>query len=188
MADHKPSRDIQFSNTNLTADQRSPLADEYRHLFVGPDGKLGKCDIVRNIMDVDPAQRPIKHRAYRLAPQQKDAMEKILKDLEEQDIIEQSVGPWSAPCLLVAKKNNNGFRFVVDYRSLNRATIHDAHPLPTPNEALESLGASKPTYFTTLDLAQGFYQLVIDPESRPYTAFRCHLGLFSSKVGYGIKE
>ena len=86
MADHEPSGDIQFSNTNLTADQRSQLcalADEYRHLFVGPDGKLGKCDIVRHKIDVDPAQRSIKHRAYRLAPHQKDAMEKLLKDLEE---------------------------------------------------------------------------------------------------------
>ena len=116
-------------------------------------------------------------------------MEKIIQDLESQGVIKPSTSPWAAPCFLVAKKNNHRSRFVVDYRFLNKATILDAHPLPTPAEALESLGESKPSYFTTLDLAQGFYQLVIDPESRPYTAFRCHLGLWNfRRLPMGLKN
>lgn len=189
---YRPSVELDFSHTDLVPgekDKLCELVDEFSGQFMGPRDKIGKCELIKHKVRVDPEQKPAKHRAYRLAPKQKEAMEKILRDLEAQDIIEPSVSPWSAPCLLVAKKNNSGSRFVVDYRSLNKATVLDAHPLPTPNEALESLGERKPAYFTTMDLAQGFYQLVIDEESRPYTAFRCHLGLYQFKrLPMGLKN
>ena len=117
---------------------------------MGPDGKVGECGIINHTIEVDPKQRPIKHRAYRLAPKEKEKMEKILTDLQNEDIIELSVSPWTAPCFLVNKKNNAGSRFVVDYRSLNKATVHDDHPLPTDNEALESLGENKLAFLTTI--------------------------------------
>lgn len=190
--DYVPSRDLDFSEAELTTEQQTQLCqlvDEFQDVFMGPDGKLGKCDIIQHKIEVDPNQRPLKHRAYRLAPQQKETLENILQDLEVQGVIEPSTSPWAAPCFLVAPKNNHRGRFVVDYRSLNKATVLDAHPLPTPAEALESLGASKPVLFTTLDLAQGFYQLVIDPKSRPYTAFRSHLGLYQfRRLPMGLKN
>ncbi|CAC5381561.1 Retrovirus-related Pol polyprotein from transposon 297,Retrovirus-related Pol polyprotein from transposon 17.6 [Mytilus coruscus] len=94
------------------------------------------------------------------------------------------------PCLLVAKSNNNGYRFVVDFRSLHKHTVNlDLDPLPTTDEELESLGHASPTYFSCLDLQSGFYQLEIDPSSRPLTACRCHLGLFQFKrLPMGLKN
>ena len=100
----------------------------------------------------------------------------------ETDIIEGSISPWAASCLLVAKHNNTGYRFVVDYRRINQITQLDAHPLPTPAESLESLGLTNPAWFSTLDLQNAFFQLVIDEESGPYTVFRCHA--YTSSSGY----
>ena len=85
------------------------------------------------------------------------------------------------PCLLVCKPNNKGYRFVVDYRGINKLIVLEATPLPTTEEALSSIGSSRPVYFSTLDLQSGFYQVTIDPDSRPYTAFRSHLGLHKFK-------
>jgi hypothetical protein len=91
--------------------------------------------------------------------------------------------------MLVAKRNNNGYRFVVDFRLLNTKIILGAHPLPSTTEALESLGSNAPAYFSTLDLQSGFYQLEIEPTSRPFTAWRCHLGLFQFKrLPMGLKN
>ena len=116
-----------------------------------------------------------------MGPKQKQALEHVIRDMEEQDIIQPSTSPWAAPCLLVAKPNNRGYRFVVDFRGLNQLIELDATPIPTTEEALDSIGSSKPAYFTTLDLQSGFYQVVLDPQSRQYTAFRCHLGLWEFK-------
>ena len=187
-----PSKELDFSESMLTSPQWAKLCqlvDEFTDVFMGPGDKVGKCDIIQHKIEVDPTQRPIKHRAYRLAPQQKEALESVLRDLEAQDVIGPSTSQYAAPCFLVSKKNGQKSRFVVDFRSLNKATVLDAHPLPTPAEALESLGATKPALFTTLDLAHGFYQLVIDPDSRKYTAFRCHLGLMEFRtLPMGLKN
>ena len=52
-----------------------------------------------------------------MGPKQKDMLENMITDMLDQDIIEESMSPWGAPCLLVAKRNNsNGYRFVVDFR------------------------------------------------------------------------
>ena len=132
-------------------------------------------------MEIDPRHKPIHKRYYQLGPKQKEALKGMILEMEEQDIIERSTSPWGAPCLLVAKPNNKGYRFVVDYRGINKLIELQAQPLPTTEEALSNLGAANPKYFTTLDLQSGFCQITIDPESRPYTTFRCHLGLFNFK-------
>ena len=75
-------------------------------------------------------------------------------------IVEPSVSPWGAPCLLIAKQTRKT-RFVVDYRQLNKCTEFDAHALPTTEDALETFGASQLTFFSTLDLKSGFYQVEI---------------------------
>ena len=157
---------------------RNVIDAEYPDIFVGEDGKLGKCDIVRHKIHLDPHQPPINQRAYRVSPKQKEILDGMLEEMQKQEIIEESTSPWSSPCMLVNKKDNKGYRFVVDYRKLNLATQLVSQNIPTTQEALDSLGSTQPVFFSSLDLHSGFFQLEIDPESRPYTAFKTHDGTF----------
>ena len=52
--------------------------------------------------------------------------------------------------------------------------MKDAYPLPRIEEALEAISRSK--YFSTIDLAQGYYQVAIDPDDIEKTAFRVGTG------------
>ena len=176
---------VDFTESDLNFNQQSQLSglvDEFgTKLFVGPDNKLGHCDVIQRKINIADNHKPVRDGCYRLGPKQKQVLEHMIGDMQDQGIIEPSTSPWAAPCLLVAKKNNKGYRFVVDYRRINKLIEIDAHPLPTTEEALDStcIGTVNPTYFSAaLDLQSGFYQIALHPDSKQYTAFRCHLGLF----------
>ncbi|KAL5516720.1 hypothetical protein EMCRGX_G002126 [Ephydatia muelleri] len=56
----------------------------------------------------------------------------------------------------------------------------DAYPLPRVDDTLDTLGGSK--FFTTLDLASGYWQVEVATEDRPKTAFVTPEGLFQFKI------
>ena len=89
-------------------------------------------------------------------------------------IVHLSVSEYSSPVVIVTKKDG-GMRLCVDYRNLNKQTRIDQYPLPRINDALDSLNGAQ--YFTTLELASGYWQLCVNEENIAKTAFACHLGL-----------
>ena len=80
---------------------------------------------------------------------------------------------------MVTKKDGS-IRFCVDYRKLNGVTLRDSYPLPRINDCLDSLCGAK--WFSTLDLASGYWQMGVHPDDREKTAFTCQSGLFQFKV------
>ena len=80
----------------------------------------------------------------------------------------------------MVQKKDCSHRFCVDYRQLNVVTKADAFPLPQINDLLDQLGGAK--YFSTLDLASGFWQIRMEPESRGKTAFAMPQGLYEFLV------
>ena len=71
-------------------------------------------------------------------------------------------------------------RFCVDYRRLNDATVKDAYPLPRIDDTLDMLAGKQ--WFSTVDLASGYWQVSFSQEARVKTAFATHSGLFQLKV------
>ena len=93
--------------------------------------------------------------------------------------IEPSDSLWSSLVVLVTKKDG-GTQFCVDYRLLNDATVKDAYPLPRIDDTLDMLAGKQ--WFSTLDLASGYWQVSLSQEARVKTAFATHSGLFQFKV------
>lgn len=92
--------------------------------------------------------------------------------------MEPSHSPWSSPVVLVEKDGSK--RFCVDYRRLNSVTKMDVFLLPRIDNTLDFLGQSQ--YFTTLDLAAGYWQVRMQPDSQEKTAFATHSGLYEFRV------
>ena len=87
--------------------------------------------------------------------------------MSETSVIQPSKSPWSSPVVLVRKKDGS-HRFCVDYRKLNSVTKADTFPLPRIDDLLDLLGKSE--YFSTLDLAAGFWQIKMHSASQEKTA------------------
>jgi len=65
-----------------------------------------------------PGAHPVNARAYRLPPDQKDEVEKQLKEMLQKGLIRLNSSPYASPVLLVHKKDGT-WRFCIDYRKLN---------------------------------------------------------------------
>ena len=93
--------------------------------------------------------------------------------------IQTSESPWTSPVVLVRKKNSK-LHFCVDYRKLNKVTKKDAYPLPRIDKMLDTLARSK--WFSTLDLASGYWQVQMHPGDREKTAFITRYGMYEFNV------
>ena len=69
----------------------------------------------------------------------------------------------------------------MDYLKLNAITKMDVHLLPRIDDFLDQLAGSN--YFSTLDLASGYWQVDMSEESQGKIAFVTWNGLYEFKVG-----
>ncbi|CAF1650375.1 unnamed protein product, partial [Didymodactylos carnosus] len=115
---------------------------------------------------------------FKTIQQRKDIQNEIDKMLKS-GIVVPSHSSWSSPVILL-KKPNGEFRFIVDYRKLNSITKKDAYPQPTTEELLQRLGGHK--WFTKLDLKSGYFQIPIQDQDKEKTAFCTQDGLYQFEV------
>ncbi len=181
---HHVQLDLEKSNLNGNQkEQLNSLISEFSDCFVNPaTGELGLTDLTQCKIETVPGTTPVCKYPYRLAPQMREEMDKILKDQMEKGLIEESLeGAWSSPALLV-KKASGGFRLVVDYRGLNAATIPHNLRIPRIDEVFDTIGENQPKFFSVLDCTQGFHQVPLDKDSRDKTAFITPMGKFRYKT------
>ena len=106
-------------------------------------------------------------------------MKKELAEMFESGIIEPSVSEWSAPIVLV-KKRDHTLRLCVDYRRLNSLSKADVYPMPRIDELLDRRGKAK--FISTLDLTRGYWQVPLSEEAKEKSAFATPFGLFQFNV------
>lgn len=130
------------------------------------------------VIDTGDAE-PIKISPRPYSPVDLQKIKEFINENLENGIIRESDSPWSAPIVLAIKADGTT-RVCVDYRALNRVTKKDAYPLPRIDESFSQFHGAR--YFTTLDLKSGYWQILLDPESRAKTAFSTRYGHYEWRV------
>ena len=155
---------------NLNEEQKIVLKQllmKYPDVFSKSKGDIGLTNLVEHKIDTGDA-KPIKQRPYRIPLSKREQAEKEIKTMAENGIIEPSYGPWSSPIVMVAKKDGS-VRFCCDYRKLNLVTLKDSQPLPRVDDTFDALNFS--SWYSTVDMRQGFWQVRVAESDRPKTAF-----------------
>ena len=122
---------------------------------------------------------PTSVRPYYKTVQQRKEMQQEVGMLLNQGILRPSNSPWSSPVLL-KKKPDGSYRFLVDFRRLNSITKKDSYPQPSAEELLHRLAGHR--YFTKLDLKSGYFQIPIHESDIPKTAIATQDGLYEFTV------
>ena len=112
--------------------------------------------------------RPVRCGPRRLAPAGLRKEQTCVQEMLHGGQIEHSDSPWASPVVLVTKKDGTT-RFCVYYRRLNALTTKDAYPLPRIDDSLRLLGNQQ--WFSTMDLAIGYWQVAMSPEAKRKAAF-----------------
>jgi len=156
-----------------------------RDLFAKKDADLGYTDTVQMKIDTG-NHRPIKNRPYRTPHNKRQIIDKAIEEMLDAKVIERSSSPWSFPLVVVDKKDGSN-RMCVDFRTLNKIVTPISFPLPLIDDILTLL--DKARHFTTLDHKSGYWQVKMDEESKPKTAFACHRGLFQfNRMPFGLSS
>ncbi|KAE8217294.1 hypothetical protein CF319_g8588 [Tilletia indica] len=193
--------------SDLTRDAATVVVDDHFRVGVGADGTPPAeiVDVLRRHRDAfaldgrpgrirdgdemtvelkpDAALRPEAPR--RASPEKRKAMDAAIDQLLDWDVIEPSSSPVSFPVLMIRQYDK--WRFCVDYRQLNAATVSDRYPLPTIDSIFQTLLGK--TVFSSLDAIRGYHQMPVRESDRWKTAFVCHRGLYQYKtVPFGLKN
>lgn len=158
------------SNENITqseSDALIKLLNEFRDCFAFSVNELGCANDTEMEIKLHDTT-PVVYRPYRLSYSEREVVRNIVKELEEAGIVRPSSSNYASPIILVKKKTGD-YRLCIDFRALNKKTVKEHYPLPRIDDQLDSLSGFK--YYTSLDLASGYYQIKMSDTSKHLTAF-----------------
>lgn len=182
---------IQTNHLNeLEKESIEKLLKKYKKLIYTEGDQLTNTDTVVHEINTTTDQQ-INSKLYRYPPKHDLEVRRQMEEMEKQGIIRKSKSRYSSPIIVIPKKIDNSgiqkYRIVVDYRRLNQITIDDKYPIPNIDSILDKLGKSQ--YFSTLDLAKGYHQILVAEKDIEKTAFVTPVGLYEYvRMPFGLKN
>lgn len=132
-------------------------------------------------LDTVPVKQPLRRISFAYQEGVKNDVKTMLSD----GVIEKSSSEWASPLVLVRKPSGD-LRICVDYRRLNEVTsVASYYPLPNITETLDRLAGA--SFFTSIEMVSGYYQMEIAEENKDKTAFISPYGLYQyCRMPYGL--
>uniref|UniRef100_H3GHK2 Reverse transcriptase domain-containing protein n=1 Tax=Phytophthora ramorum TaxID=164328 RepID=H3GHK2_PHYRM len=129
---------------------------------------------VQHEIDLVPGTKYCVTRQWPLPRAQVKAIDDFFESRRNAGQVRESKSPHSAPTFCV-KKPQGGWRIVHAYNKLNDATVPAQTPIPRKDVIIDSMTSS--TIFSTLNLRDGFYQILMRESDIPLTAVSTPSGM-----------
>ena len=115
-----------------------PVVREFPDVFPDDITGLPPNREVKFTIDLIPRTEPISIPPYRMDPVELRELKAQLEELLRKGFIQPSISPWGAPVLFVKQKYGS-LRLCIDYKQLNKVTIHNQYPLLRIDELFDQL-------------------------------------------------
>lgn len=182
---------INFGHLNNEETKKiTNLLNDFKDLFYIEGDELSATTEIEHKIITD-TEKPLYSKIYRYPQIHEDEIRKQIDNMLKHNIIRESNSAYNSPLWIVPKKADNSgtknWRIVIDYRKLNEHTVEDKFPIPNLNSLLDRLGRAQ--YFSTIDLAKGFHQILLAEEDRKKTAFSTPFGHFEFiRMPFGLRN
>ena len=169
----------------------SMVKDVYADIFQG----LGKFPGEPYKFRLKPDAIPAKHKPRTVPLSRQAALHAEVQNLIDQDVLEPSTEhtEWVNSFVIVEKKvimdtsnshspnhsQSKKIRLCLDPRDLNEALEREPYYSRSVDELIAKFNGAK--FFTIVDMDKGYWQVVLDPESRKYTTMALDIGRFQWK-------
>ncbi|GES83881.1 KRAB-A domain-containing protein [Rhizophagus clarus] len=170
-----------FHVGDLNDEQRrmfQEFMNRHVNLFTWEPDDFGRTSVVKHGIDTGNVV-PIKQRFYQTSYKNQLFIKEEIQRLLKAGLIVPSRSQWTSPVVVVEKKNGKK-RLCVDYWKLNKVTKRDCYPLPRIDDMLETLSGSQ--WFSSLDLASGFWQVELDQKDQEKSTFITRFGTYEFTV------
>ena len=149
----------------------------WKHRRVFPDEVPSTLPMDRGIrheIDLEPGTKYCVTRQWPLPKEQVDYIDEFFAKRAKAGQVRESKSPHCSPTFCV-RKATGGWRVVHAYNKLNAATVPAQTPIPRKDVLLNSM--AKSTIFTSLDLMDGYYQVLMRDSDIPKTAVSTPSGM-----------
>ena len=148
--------------------------EDLKKLYPNSFDRLGSLKGAYNIR-VDPTVKPATHARRKVPIESKEAIDKELDYLIEEEIITEQVEPkpWVSSVTFLRKPNGE-VRVCLDPSNLNKAIIREHHKPMTVEEIAHELDGA--TVYTKANALKAFLQIHLTHEASLLTMFNSHRG------------
>ena len=144
----------------------------YHDLFSW-DGSYGRTDLVVHRIPLKPGTKPVAMRSRPVNPVLEESLKAQIDKWLKEGIIRESQSEWNAGLVVVPKKTPPGqpqkYRFCIDYRALNQASVKDRYYIGDVNSNLSRL--ENVFVMSTLDGASAYHSIPIHKSDQHKTSF-----------------
>ena len=160
--------------------------EDLKKLYPNSFDRLGSLKGAYNIR-IDPSVKPATHARRKVPIESKEAIDRELDYLIEEEIITEQVEPtpWVSS-VTFPRKPNGEVRVCLDPSNLNKAIIREHHKPMTVEEIAHELAGA--TVYTKADALKAFLQIHLTHEASLLTMFNSHRGrLRFLRMPFGAK-
>ncbi|XP_076029852.1 uncharacterized protein LOC143018378 [Oratosquilla oratoria] len=162
-----PKSDTSEAVEKSLSSLKGEMREEVRALLKENTQIFSSCPTVTQAIHHDvvleDGAKPVRQTPYRLSPQKKRIMEKEMRQLLDQGLVEPGTSPWASPACCIGTKTRR-----ID-------------------DLIEEVAAAK--YLSELDLTKGYHQIPLTSRASEISAFVTPQGHFQYKVTpFGMKN